>query len=86
MTEGASLTIRLTPAVEQKLARLSTQTRRTAAALAADAVASYVERESRILEAIAKGLDDMRAGRVVPHAEAMDEIDAAIGAAEQTRK
>jgi predicted transcriptional regulator len=37
-----------------------------------------VARESEILEGIARGLDDLKANRLVPHDEAMAEIDAAI--------
>ncbi len=86
MHEPSALTVRLKPEIERKLATLSERTQRTAAALAADAIASYVERESAILDGIARGLDDMRAGRLVPHDEAMDELDAAIAAAGQMRR
>ncbi|MGO9171103.1 MAG: CopG family ribbon-helix-helix protein [Rhodomicrobium sp.] len=81
----ATLTIELKPEVGQKLSELSERTRQPAAALAAEAVASYVERESRILDAIARGLADMKAGRLVPHDEAMDELDAAIELAAESR-
>ncbi len=74
----ATLTIELQPEVSQKLAELSARTRQPAAELAAEAVASYVEHESRILDGIARGLADMKAGRLVPHADAMDELDVAI--------
>jgi predicted transcriptional regulator len=30
------------------------------------------------VDGVLRGLEDMRAGRIVPHAEAMDEIDAVI--------
>ncbi len=86
MPDDAALTVPLRAEVERKLARLSERTHRTAAALAADAIASYVDREGAILDGIARGLEDMRAGRLVPHAEAMDELDAAISGAEQTQK
>ncbi len=86
MHEPSALTVPLNPDIERKLARLSERTQRTAAALAADAIESYVDRESAILDAIARGLEDMRSGRLVPHDEAMDELDAAIAAAEQLRK
>ncbi len=86
MQEAAALKVQPRPEIERKLTRLPERTHRPVAALAADAVASYVERESAILDGIARGLDDMRAGRLVPHGEAMDELDAAIAAAEQKRK
>jgi predicted transcriptional regulator len=81
----ATLTIELKPEVGQKLSELSARTRQSAAALAAEAVASYVERESHILDAIARGLADMKAGRLVPHDEAMDELDAAIELAAESK-
>lgn len=81
----ATLTIELKPEVEQKLSELSERTCQPAAALAAEAIASYVERESHILDAIARGLADMKAGRLVPHDEAMDELDAAIELAAESK-
>jgi predicted transcriptional regulator len=86
MQEPSVIAVPLRPGVERKLARLSERTRRSAAALAADAIASYVDRESAILDGIARGMDDMRSGRLVPHDEAMDELDAAIAAAGRERK
>jgi predicted transcriptional regulator len=77
----ATLTIELKPEVGQKL---SERTRQPAAALAAEAVASYSERESHILDGVARGLADMKAGRLVPHDEAMDELDAAISLAAES--
>jgi predicted transcriptional regulator len=77
----ATLTIELKPEVGQKLTELSARTHRTAAELAAEAVVSYVEHESRTLDGIARGLADMKAGRIVPHDQAMDELDAAIALA-----
>jgi predicted transcriptional regulator len=38
-----------------------------------------------VLSGIEAGLADMRAGRLVPHDEAMDEIDAVIAATAQQR-
>ena len=73
----ATLTIELKPEVGRALRTIGAHPP-AAAALAAEAVASYVERESCILDAIARGLADMKAGRLVPHDEAMDELDAAI--------
>jgi predicted transcriptional regulator len=81
----ATLTIELKPEVGQKLSELSARTRQPAAALAAEAVAAYVERESHILDAIARGLADMKAGRLAPHDEAMNQLDAAIALAAESK-
>jgi predicted transcriptional regulator len=80
-----TLTIELKPDLKRKLAELAERTHRPAAALAAEAVASYVEEESRILDGVARGLADMREGRLVPHDEAMDELDAAIDLAARAK-
>jgi predicted transcriptional regulator len=81
----ATLTIELKPDLRRKLAELAERTHRPAGALAAEAVASYVEQQSRILDGIARGLADMKAGRLVPHGEAMDELDAVIGLAAESK-
>ncbi|MGO8954670.1 MAG: CopG family transcriptional regulator [Rhodomicrobium sp.] len=82
---SAILTIELDAEVRQKLARLSERTRQPAASLAAEAVACYVEHESRVLDGIASGLEDMKSGRLVSHDDAMDEVDAVIAAASRDK-
>jgi predicted transcriptional regulator len=81
MTASTTMTIRVTPALKEKLGRLAQDTRRTRSYLAAEAVEAYVNRELQIIEGIQRGLADMKAGRVTPHDEAMARIDAAIAAA-----
>lgn len=70
-----SITIELDPEISRKLAELADGARRSASNLAADAVAFYVETELDVRAAILEGLDDLAAGHVVPHAEAMAEVD-----------
>lgn len=81
MGASTTMTIRVTPDLKEKLGRLAQKTRRTKSYLAAEAVEAYVKRELQIIEGIQRGLADMEAGRVTPHEEAMDRIDAAIAAA-----
>jgi predicted transcriptional regulator len=83
MPTSTTLTVRLKPAVKQQLGRLADATRRTKSFLAAEAIAAYVTREADILAGIERGLDDMRAGRLVPHDEAMARLDATVPTAEQ---
>lgn len=83
MPASATLTIRLTPETKQQLTRLAETTHRTKSFLAAEAIAKYVARESEIIEGIEQGLADMRAGRVVPHDEAMARLAATIAAIER---
>jgi predicted transcriptional regulator len=86
MTASTTMTIRMSPATKEKLERLAEGTRRSKSFLAAEAVSAYVERELEIIEGIQRGLEDMKAGRLVPHEEAMAEIYAAIEVAAQRRK
>ena len=80
MTASTTMTIRMSPDLKDKLGRLAQSSRRTKSFLAAEALEAYVDRELQIIEGIERGLADMRAGRVTPHKEAMDRIDAAIAA------
>ena len=86
MTSTTTMTIRLDPEVKEKLGRLADGTRRSRSYLAAEAVAGYVERELEIIEGIQRGLSDLAADRVVPHEEAMAEVDAVVKSARARRK
>ncbi|MDZ5650500.1 CopG family ribbon-helix-helix protein [Nitrospirillum sp. BR 11828] len=78
MSNSTTLTVRLKPEVKDQLAALSAQTNRTRSYLAAEAIADYVAREIALVEGIQRGLADIEAGRLIPHDQAMDELDAAI--------
>ena len=86
MSTSTTLTVRLSPEVKDRLGELAARTRRTKSVLAGEAIAAYVARELEIVEAIQRGLDDVRAGRVVPHEEVMREIRGIIEAAEKRRQ
>ena len=81
MTDSTTMTIRLDSDVKEKLGRSAEHTKRSNSFLAAEAVSAYVDRELEIVEGIMRGLEDVKAGRVVPHEQAMDELDAIIEAA-----
>ena len=85
MTASTTMTIRLDPAVKDRLGRLAEGTRRSRSFLAAEAVAAYVNRELSVIEGIEHGLADAEAGRTVTHAEAMAQLDAVIEEAERGR-
>jgi predicted transcriptional regulator len=78
MASSSTLTVRLNTETKDRLERLSTYTSRTRSFLAAEAIASYVDRELQIIGGIERGIADMKSGNVVPHDVAMDELDAAI--------
>jgi predicted transcriptional regulator len=85
MPPSTTITVRLPQEIEDKLGRLASSTRRTKSFLAGEAIADYVRRELDIIEGINRGLEDVRAGRVVPHEQAMAELDAAIAATPQRK-
>ena len=81
MPASTTMTIRLSPEIKEKLGRLAHDTRRTKSYLAGEAVSAYVDRELDIIDGVQRGMTDVRAGRVVPHDQAMAEIDALLEAA-----
>ena len=83
---STTLTVRLTPELKARLDKLAEQTHRTKSFLAGEAIGNYVERELEIVAGIERGLDDMRAGRVVPHEDVMADIEATIKEAETKRR
>lgn len=78
MPTSTTMTIRISPAVMERLGRLAHDTRRSKSFLAGEAVSAYVERELEIIEGIQRGLADVTAGQVVPHDAAMAEIQSVI--------
>ncbi|MHA6684314.1 CopG family ribbon-helix-helix protein [Mesorhizobium sp. A556] len=78
MAASTTVTIRVSTELNEKLGQLAYGTRRSKSFLAAEAVSAYVERELEIIEGIKRGLEDVDAGRVVPHEDAMAEIHAMI--------
>jgi predicted transcriptional regulator len=75
---STTLTVRVSPQVKKQLGRLATHTKRTKSYLAGEAISDFVQRELSVIEGIERGLDDMRAGRVVPHKTAMRRLRATV--------
>ena len=75
---STTLTVRLPSELKNRLGELAERTRRTKSFLAWEAINGYVERELEIVAGIERGLDDMKAGRVVPHEDVVADIDATI--------
>lgn len=78
---STTLTVRLTPELKEQLSALAKRTQRTKSFLAGEAIASYVAREAAIIEGIEQGLEDIQAGRVVPHEAAKRRLHEVLQAA-----
>jgi predicted transcriptional regulator len=74
----APLTIALSPELARELDRLAEETRRDRSSLASEAISVFVAHEQAAVAGIRRGLEDVAAGRTVPHAEAMARVRAAI--------
>ncbi len=85
-TQSETVTVRLDSATKARLEELAQHTRRTKSFLAGEAIADYVERELKIVEAIQRGLEDVKAGRTVPHDVAIARLRATIDRAAKTQK
>lgn len=72
--ETTTLTIRIPVEMKEQLSALGKSSRRSNSFLAAEAVADYIAREKQIIAMIQEGLDDVGAGRVVPHEQVMREV------------
>lgn len=73
-TQSETVTVRLDSETKSRLEELAQHTRRTKSFLAGEAIADYVERELAIIAGIQRGLDDVKAGRTVPHEVARKRI------------
>ena len=78
IASSATLSVRLSSRTKNDLGRLARATKRTSSFLAGEAIEAFVTRELEIVEGIKRGLADMKAGRVVPHDEAMRQMRQAI--------
>jgi predicted transcriptional regulator len=85
MSASTTMTIRLSSEVKDQLGRLAAATHRSKSYLAAEAIERYLAREAAIIEGIEQGVADMKTCRLVPHDEAMAQLEATIAAAERGR-
>ena len=77
-TQHVTLTVRLSAELTERLGELAARTRRGKSVLAREAIGDYVARELDIVAGIERGLDDIKAGRVVAHEDVMADIDAVV--------
>ncbi len=86
VANSTTLTVRLSPKLQQRLGRLALQTKRTRSFLAGEAIAAFVERELDVVSGIERGLAELEAGQIVPHEAAMRRIRACIRRASKRSK
>lgn len=82
---STTLTVRISPDVKKRLGRLADRTRRTKSFLAGEAISDFVDRELNIIDGIRRGIEDMQAGRVVPHTRAMRRLRATVARAAKAK-
>lgn len=73
-----TLTVRLSAQTKAKLDRLASITERSKSFLVARMLDDHIDREIAICEGILGSMEDAKAGRTVPHEQAMAEIYDAI--------
>ncbi len=76
-----TFSVRLPQETKALLDSLSKSTNRSKNFLAREAITSFVHSEAQIVEGIKQGLDDVRAGIVVSHADVVKKSRAIITAA-----
>lgn len=86
MAETTTITIRIPAQVRDKLDRIAQLTDRSRSYVAADALTAYADSELDTIEGITRGLEDVPAGRTVPHDEAMAVLRKRIDAVEARNK
>ena len=72
------LNVRLAPETLRKLDMVAAATRRTRSFIANEALEAWIEREIALIEDLQVGLEEVRAGKGIPHDKAMRQIDMAI--------
>lgn len=78
MAKTATLTLRVSESLKEKLGRYASQTHRTPSAVAERGLEAFLDRELEMLEAIERSRADFREGRTVSHEEVMARIQATI--------
>jgi predicted transcriptional regulator len=86
MAETTTITVRIPIGIRDRLDRIAQLTDRSRSYVAADALAAFANNELDVLEGIMRGLEDVRAGRTIPHDEAMASLRKRIGAVEARNK
>jgi predicted transcriptional regulator len=80
-----TLTVRVPVELNERLDSLARRTRRTKSVLASEAIADYLARAWADSEGVERGLEDMRAGRLLTHEEALRRLLGTIGSVRKAR-
>ena len=75
------LNIRLAPETLQRLDAIAAATRRSRSFIANEALEAWINREIELIEDLQIGLEEIKAGKGIPHEQAIRQIDAAVEAA-----
>ena len=81
-----TVTVRMPREMRDQLEAIGAATQRSKSFLAKTAIGQFVETEAEIIDGIKEALEDVRAGRVVPHEEAMRAIRKTIATAGKRAK
>lgn len=79
------LNIRIAPETLKRLDAVAAATRRTRSFIANEALEAWISREIELIEDLQIGLEEAKAGKVVPHERVMRDLDAAIERAARQR-
>ncbi len=79
MSKSATLTLRVTEDLKQKLTRLAAETDRTPSAVAQRGLEAYLDRQLWMLEEIEISREDFRQGRTAPHEDVMRDARDIVG-------
>ena len=78
MSKTAVVTARLDPETLALVDRIAAARGHSRSRFAAHAIRAVAEREADFLAFVQQGIDDVAAGRVIPHSEVMAELDEMI--------
>ncbi len=78
MAKTATLNLRVSEALKDKLGQFAERTHRTPSSVAERAMDAFLDREMEMLEAIDQSMEDFREGRFVSHDDAMARVRATI--------
>lgn len=74
MTNGTTLTVRLSQQTQSQLAKLAAYTDRDPRLLGAEAISDFVHQQLASIESIESGRADIRAGRSTTHEDVSHEV------------